>query len=90
MFNRNKKKFVSRGVYFMSTGKLKGSYVLHLPEEDTEVNRTLMAFPDKDVITMTDDEIKLAFESGTFEYVKRIPKKIYKVCLAEFKLGRSE
>jgi hypothetical protein len=87
MFNkyRNKKKFVDRGVYFITTGEYKGAFILHIKECDQGENKALMMLPDKEQLLLPSVKIKELFEQDHFEYVRTIPKKVYKVCVAEYK-----
>lgn len=87
MFNKynKKKKFVDRGVYFILKGEYKGAFALHVKECDQGDKKALMLLPDKEQLLLTQDDIKKLFEEGHFEHVRTIPKKIYEVCVAEYK-----
>ena len=80
-----KHKFVNRGVYFINDGVYKGSFIIGIKEFDTKNLKAFMLLPNKETIFMTKLDIKSKFEEGLFEYVETIPKKYYKVCVAEYK-----
>lgn len=82
---KTKKKFVDRGVYFITTGEYKGAFIMHIKECDQGNNKALMLLPDKEHLLLPSDKIKELFEQRHFEYVRTIPKKVYKVCVAEYK-----
>lgn len=81
---KNKKKFVDRGVYFITEGEYKGTFILNIKEHDCDDQKALIMLPDKETLMMSTIQIKKLFEQGHFEYVKTIPKKVYKVCVAEY------
>ena len=86
MFNKykNKKKFVDRGVYFITEGEFKGTFIMNIKEANLDDQKALMMLPDKETLMMSTEQIKKLFDDGHFEYVKTIPKKIYQVCVAEY------
>jgi hypothetical protein len=79
-----KRKFVNRGIYFINDGEYKGSFIIGIKEFDTKDLKAFMLLPDKETIFMSDVDIKSKFNEGIFEYVETIPKKYYKVCVAEY------
>jgi len=87
MFNKykNKKKFVDRGVYFITDGEFKGAFIMNIKEADVGNQKAMMMLPDKETLMMSTEQVKKLFEDGHFEFVKTVPKKHYKVCVAEYR-----
>ena len=86
MFKYNrKKKFVDRGGRFITEGEYKGAFAMNIKECDVGNNKALIFLPNKETIMLPSDKVKELFETGHFEYVKTIPKKVYAVCVAEYK-----
>ena len=86
---KSKKKFVNRGVYFVTQGEYKGSFIVNIKECNVGTNTALLIFPDNVPLSMENDKIVDLFDKEHFEYVKTLPRKVYKVCLAEYKYRRT-
>ena len=82
-------RLVKRGVYFVKSGTYKGCFLLYLDELSSNVSKTLVMYPDGDLVTMTKDQIKTNFEKEIFDFVKRIPRKVYAVCIGQHKGGQA-
>ena len=54
---------------------------MNISECDAVDSKTFMQFPDKETISMTDEEIKERFDDGYFEYVRTVPSMIYKLII---------
>jgi len=80
---KDKQEFTNRGVYFLTDGEFKGCFVLNLTELDNDKEKMLAVFPEGTTMTVDRTKILEMFESGFFEYVETLPKKVYKVCLAQ-------
>ena len=85
--NKRKSRFMNRGVYFVSHGEYKGCFLLNLKELDTVDSKFLSVFPEGNGTTMKKDQIGEYFEKGYLEYVRTIPRKVYKVCLGQHTKG---
>ena len=88
--NKNKDKFVNRGLYFVSSGANKGCFLLYMSEFSSSNSKTLSQFPEGIKVDMTNDEVKKAFEKSHFEFVKVIPKRVYQVCVAQYTKGEAK
>jgi len=82
---KDKKKFVDRGVYLITNGEYKGAFIMNIKEGDIGEQKAMMMLPDKETLMMSTEKIKKHFEDGHFEYVKTVPKKVYQVCVAEYR-----
>lgn len=81
--HKNRKKFINRGVYFVTEGEYKGCFVMNMRELDTLDEKVISVYPEGGTMSLSRNDIEDHFEKGHFEYVKTVPKRIYKVCLAQ-------
>ena len=82
-----KKRFINRGMYYISQGEYKGSFALNIKEHNTDTYKVVFLFPDKEVLKLTNDDVSSLFDKQYFTYVQTIPRKHYKVCVAEYEVG---
>ena len=83
MLKKYKNKFVDRGVYFILKGEYKGCFILNIKELDSDDEKVFTVFPDQDILKLTLKQVETLFNDNYFEYVKRLPKKVYNVCSAQ-------
>lgn len=86
--NKNKDRFVERGLYFLKSGTYKGSFILNIKEFDTENSKALLIMPDLIPSTVQTSGVKELFKTHQLEYVETIPLNVYSVCLAQFKKAK--
>ena len=86
MFNkyRSKNKFISRGVYFITKGEHQGCFAMNIKEYDIDNSKAILLFPDNNTIYIDNDQIAKLLEDDHFEYDKRLPRWVYKICVAEY------
>lgn len=79
---------VKRGCYFVNTGNHVGCFVLFLPEKSTKGLVAALMMPDNKPELIPDKDVKYALESGLLEFVKKVPRYVYKTCLKEYDYRR--
>jgi len=79
-----------RGVYFVSTGEEIGCFLLHLSELSNVNLKILAKYPEGNKVEMSPDEVRDSLKKGILDFVEVIPKKVYKVCLAQHTKEKSK
>ena len=80
-----KLRFVERGLYFIRNGDNQGAFVVNIKEEDSTNSKALLIMPVLERASISKDLVSECFNSGMLEYVSTLPKKVYAVCLAQYK-----
>jgi hypothetical protein len=82
----SKQRFVERGIYFVTKGDHQGAFILNIKEFDTEDTKAILMMPELQKTTIPKNKIKELFQDSAVEYVETIPKHVYSVCLAQYKV----
>jgi len=72
-----------RGIYFVSTGEHIGCFLLYLNELSNANAKVLSQYPEGNKVEMSPDEVRDSIKKGILDFVEIIPKRVYKVCLAQ-------
>ena len=83
--HKRTKRFVNRGLYFLKTGEYKGCFIVNIKEFDTPTTKAMLVFPDVITFSIAKSNVKSMFMLDELDYVETLPKKVYAVCLEQFK-----
>lgn len=85
----NKKHPIKQGMYAVTRGDYMGEFFIFLFEEVKIPGMyTIFSLPDKKIKYISEEDITEGFKQGILDFVKKIPKAYYNVCLAEFRETR--
>jgi hypothetical protein len=73
---------VCRGFYAVLHGTFKGTFITVMGKTASSV--TLMTLPDKGILTVPMHDFKTAMQGGVIEFIKKLPKRVFKVVENEF------
>lgn len=73
---------VHRGFYAVLHGTFKGIFFTVMGKTNSSV--TLITIPDKEILTVPIEDFKSAVHGGVIEFIKKLPKKVFKVVEQEF------
>jgi len=86
LFKKEKAKFVDRALYAVQHGDHKGQFFTIINEQLTPNTISVLFFPECETEYISKTDMESGLEGGVFTFVKKLPKDVYKQCVAEFKL----
>lgn len=79
MFSRS-----SRDIVAVRQGYLKGSFLVQVDKKDG--NAIFLSLPEKDIHTVKNEDVEEGFKNKILQIVEKLPRCVYNVCKAEYKL----